>query len=113
MIGQIDINNAMYSLQNKQLNELKKSSEGALDKQTDEKLKKAATDFEAVFVKQMMDTMNSTVEKSDFLNGGSAEETFRGMLTEQYANNIASSPSTSFGLADQIYRQMKDNVLRK
>lgn len=109
MIGPIDINNAMYSLQNKKLDELKNTA-GGLDKATDDKLKKAASEFEAVFVKQLMDIMDSTVEKSDFLSGGNAEETFKSMLNEQMATNISSNPASSFGLAEQVYRQMKDNI---
>ncbi|MEI7474573.1 MAG: rod-binding protein [bacterium] len=76
----------------------------------DQKLKESAKDFEAVFVNQFMETINSTVERSDFMSGGQGEDTFRSMLTQEMSKNIASSPTTSFGLAEQIYRQMKDRI---
>jgi len=97
-IGQSKIN-SLTSLVNSKI----------LDKSQDEKLKKAAGDFEAIFIKQFMDIMDSTVQKSEFMHGGRAEETFKSLLNEQIANNISSSPRTSFGLANQIYRQLKDN----
>lgn len=111
MIGQIDINQAMYGAQVRKLEEMKKSGDTKfLDKTTEDKLRKSAVDFEAVFVQQLLNTMDSTVEKSDFMRGGRGEETFKSMLNEQIAQNIASSPSTSFGLAEQIYKQMKEKI---
>jgi len=76
----------------------------------DEALKKAAMDFESVFINKLLEIMNSTVQKSDFLNGGRAEETFKSMLNQQLAINISSSSTSSFGFAEQIYKQMKDRV---
>jgi len=110
MTSPININNMIsntnFTLQGSKLDEYS-SFKG---KKTDEDLKKAASDFEAVFVKQFLDLMDSTVQKSEFMHGGQAEETFKGMLNEQMAINIASNPNTSFGFAEQIYRQMKDKV---
>jgi len=102
----VDIKNAIFTLQGKKLDEY--SSFGS--NQSDEKLKKAAADFEAVFIRQFLDVMDSTVQKSEFMHGGSAEDTFKGMLNEQMSINIASNPNTSFGFAEQIYRQMKDRM---
>lgn len=76
----------------------------------DAKLKKASKDFEAVFINQFMQTINSTVERSDFMSGGQSEETFRSMLTQEMATNMANSPTSSFGMAEQIYKQMKDRI---
>lgn len=76
----------------------------------DEKLKKASKDFEAVFINQFMQTINSTVERSEFMSGGQGEETFRSMLTQEMATNMANSPTSSFGMAEQIYKQMKDRI---
>lgn len=79
-------------------------------KNSDEKLQKGAAGFEAVFLTKMFQTMDSTVERSDFLNGGSAEETFRGMFYQEIANQVSSNPATSLGVAQQVYSQMKDKI---
>lgn len=106
MINPVNINNEIFSIQGKKLDEYS-SLKG---RKTEEDLKKVASDFEAVFIRQFLDTMDSTVQKSEFMHGGSAEDTFKGMLNEQLAINIASDPGTSFGFAEQIYRQMKDRM---
>jgi Rod binding domain-containing protein len=73
------------------------------------KLKKAANDFEAVFVQQLIDAMDKTVDREDsLLSGGEAEKTFRGMLNQQMATNIAQSSSSSgngFGMAQSVFEQ--------
>lgn len=75
-----------------------------------DKLMKTATEFEAVFITKLMNTMDSTVEKSGFMSGGSVEKKFRSMMNQFVAKDIASTPETSFGMAKQIYEQMKDLV---
>lgn len=109
MMNPIDVNTAMFNIQGKNLEQLKRNSNASVDKK-DESLKQAATEFEAVFITQLLEIMDSTVEKSDFLRGGQGEETFKSMLNEKIALEIASSPTSSFGLAEQIYQQMKDRV---
>lgn len=109
MIGPID-NQSVYRMNSpiNNLNNMNFKNIPAQDK--DEKLKEAAKDFEAVFIHQFMETIDKTVERSDFLRGGNSENTFRSMLNQEIAKNTASSPSTSFGIAEQIYRQMKDRI---
>jgi len=108
MINPTNNNMAMFNLQNKNIDSLNANSQ--IKNQRDEDLKKAASDFEAVFVRQFLDLMDTTVTKSDFMRGGQGEEIFKSMLNEQVAQNIASTPSTSFGLAKQVYEQMKSRL---
>lgn len=77
-----------------------------------QKLKKAAQEFEGIFVKQLLDAMDKTIDRSEgLLSGGSAEEYFRGMLNDEVAKSIATRTGGSgFGLAEAIYRQMADAV---
>ena len=111
MINPVDIGTSMFNLQGKKLENLVQNTDSQSGKDTkDEQLKKAASDFEAVFLNQFMETLDSTVEKSDFMHGGQGESTFKSMLTQELSKNIASSPSSSFGLAAQIYKQLKDKV---
>jgi Rod binding domain-containing protein len=73
-----------------------------IDRQS--KLYKAAQDFEAIFVKQMLNSMRKTVDKSGFVDGGMAEEIFEDMLYDEYAAKM--TRVAGFGLADQIYLQL-------
>jgi Rod binding domain-containing protein len=75
----------------------------------DAKLRQAAQQFEAVFVQQLLQQMDKTVDRSESMfNGGSAEDTFRGMFLQEVATSITQRPGGSgFGLADHIYKQMK------
>ncbi len=67
-------------------------------------LYKACVDFEALFVKQMLDVMRKTVQKDGLLNGGASEEIFQDMLYDEYARKMAET--AQFGLSDLIYRQV-------
>lgn len=72
------------------------------DTETD--LRKAAVQFEAVFVRQMLAAMRATVPESGLIDGGQAEDLFAGMLDGHLADVMASR--TGSGLADAIYRQL-------
>ena len=68
-------------------------------------LYKACQDFEALFIKQMLDAMRKTVNKEDdMLNGGMSQDIFEGMLYDEYAKKMAET--AQFGLSDMIYRQV-------
>jgi peptidoglycan hydrolase FlgJ len=111
MMNPIDINTARFNLQNSKVETLERFAKDAKSGNVkDEALKKAASDFEAVFITQLLNTMDSTVEKGDFMHGGQGEDIFKSMLNEHLSTEIASNPKSSFGLAEQIYNQMKDRV---
>jgi flagellar protein FlgJ len=75
----------------------------AVDRGSD--LYKACQDFEALFIKQMLDAMRKTVNKEDdMLNGGMSQDIFEGMLYDEYAKKMAET--AQFGLSDMIYRQV-------
>jgi peptidoglycan hydrolase FlgJ len=77
---------------------------GNTDKTEDAKLREACTEFQALFIKQMLDSMRSTIDKQGLLNGGQAEEIFEDMLYDEYAKKI--SKTASLGLDDMIYREL-------
>ena len=70
----------------------------------DAKLYEACQDFEAIFIKQMLNSMKKTVNKTGFINGGMAEEIFEDMLYDEYAVLIAKN--ARLGLADMVYKQL-------
>jgi len=68
-------------------------------------LYKASQDFEALFIKQMLDAMRKTIHKEDdMLNGGLGQDVYEDMLYDQYARKMAAT--AQFGLAETIYRQL-------
>ena len=67
--------------------------------------KRVAAEFESVLLTQMLNAMQSTVEKSGLIDGGSGEETYREMLNQAVSAEIARRGG--LGLAEQIVREME------
>jgi peptidoglycan hydrolase FlgJ len=66
--------------------------------------RRAAEEFEAVFLAQMLAPMFEGLETDGLGGGGMGEEIFRPMLVERYA--AALSQSGGVGLADSIVREL-------
>ena len=72
-------------------------------------LKAVATEFESLFVKQMLDSMRATLSPDDDLfYGGMAQDIFQDMLYEEYARMMAKTGS--LGVADIIYKQYESTL---
>lgn len=56
-----------------------------------DELEDQAVEFEAVFLAEMLKPVFETVPTDGPFGGGSAEETWRGMLVENYAKDMAAS----------------------
>jgi peptidoglycan hydrolase FlgJ len=70
----------------------------------EQRLRDVSRDFEALFIKMMLESMRATVPKSGMIDGGFAEEIYEDMLYEQYANKMADT--AGLGLARTLYDQM-------
>lgn len=70
----------------------------------DPKLYEACQDFEAIFIKIMLNSMKKTVQKSGLQDGGMAEDIFEDMLYDKYAESM--SRTAGLGIADMIYKQV-------
>jgi len=68
------------------------------------KTDKAAQDFEAVYISEMLKPMFETVEVDDMFGGGKGEEVFRGLLTQEMGKSIAKQGG--FGLAAQVKAEL-------
>ncbi len=79
---------------------------GAVDKGSP--LYKVCLEFEAIFIKQMLNSMRKTVEKTGLLDGGLAEDFFEDMLYDEYAKKMAAT--ANFGLASMIYSQLQPSA---
>lgn len=75
-------------------------------------LRKAAEEFEAIFITKMLSEMDKTVDREGGLFGDKTQyvDTFKSIVYQQIGHDIASNPRSSFGMADQIYRQMERYV---
>ena len=74
----------------------------------DTKLREAASEFEAIFIQQMLKTMRKTTFESDLVPKSEGEKLFQSLLDEQYA--LLSAKSGSLGLGEMIYQQLKTNL---
>lgn len=72
------------------------------------KVKELAKQFESIFYDLVLKSMRSSVQKSGFIDGGNAEEIYRGMLDSEYSK-MMSGQGTS-GLAASVERQLLDSM---
>ena len=72
----------------------------------DAALRKTAQEFEAVFIKEML--THAGLDKAMASDSGIGGEAFSSMLVQTYAEGIAEKGG--FGLADQVYRQLKEKL---
>lgn len=78
-------------------------------KNSEEKLLEAAQGFEAIFVTKLLNQMNSSsMNEGGFIGQSSSQKTFKGMLFQEIGKEVAKT--SSFGIADAIYNQLKDSV---
>ena len=73
----------------------------------DPALREAARRFEQVFIAQMLKQAKLGENNSSF-SGGYGEDAFRSFMVDEYA--AALTKAESFGLADQIYAQLKQKA---
>ena len=70
-------------------------------------IRKAAADFESVFINQMFQAMRKTVPQVGLFGQDSAGQTFREMLDQEWSKSIAESGG--MGLGEMLYRQLTDS----
>lgn len=70
-------------------------------------LRRAAEEFESLFINQMLKSMRDTVVKSDLFHGGNAEEIYSSMLDTELSKSMAKAGG--IGLADMLLRQLSND----
>ena len=73
-----------------------------------QKLREAASDFEAIFVQQMLKSMRDATLKSDLIKVSEGERVFREMLDQHRSEQLADSGS--LGLGEMIYKQLQPHL---
>ena len=75
----------------------------------EKELKKATEEFEAIFLKMMIDSMENTLNKENNpFFGGKSEEIFQDMLNDERAKSM--SQSGGIGLAEMLYKQLSNKI---
>ena len=75
------------------------------------RLKKACQDFEAVFLRQLLQKMRDTVPKGGLLGDSQAEGIWRSMLDGALADEMAKSGN--LGLGAMLYNQLAKVALKE
>lgn len=69
-------------------------------------LRRAAAEFESLFINQMLKSMRETVAKSELFHGGNAEEIYTSMLDTELSKSMAKAGG--IGLADMLLKQFSN-----
>ena len=64
----------------------------------------AATDFEAVFMTSMLESMSAGIKTDKTFGGGQAEQMYRSMMNQEYGKAIASRDT--LGIAQAVEKEM-------
>jgi len=80
-------------------------AESALKSRDAEQLKGACKDFEALFIKQMLNSMKKTINKTSLTERGMAEDIFEDMLYDKYAESMAET--ANLGISEMMYNKLK------
>lgn len=79
------------------------AAQGQQPPQAQDEMRRAAEEFEAVFLSEMLAPMFEGLDTEGLGGGGMGEQIFRPMLVERYAESI--SRSGGVGIADSIVRE--------
>jgi flagellar protein FlgJ len=79
------------------------SLRGQAQRKTEKATRESATQFEAMFINEMLKTMRQTIEKSD-LSGSDAEDTFQEMYDRELSQQLAKR--NTLGVADMLVKHL-------
>jgi flagellar protein FlgJ len=75
----------------------------------DPQLRKACAELESLFIAYLLKEMRTTIPKSDFINGGRAEEIYTSMLDSEMARDLSAKGGIGLSsiLLDQLGRRQE------
>lgn len=79
------------------------SLRGQAQQKSDKATRETATQFEAMFIHEMLKSMRQTIEKND-LTGSDAEDTFQEMYDRELSQNLAKR--NTLGVADMLVKHL-------
>ena len=83
------------------LDQLRSGARGTDPESTRQALRDASTEFEAIFMNQLVSAMRKTVGESGLIQKSQGEKMFEGMLDEEWARGLAGRHGPS-GLSEMI-----------
>lgn len=97
----MNINQVVITNSQNRVNSLSNRVQSGKD---NKKLMESCREFESMFIKQMLNSMKKTVNKSGFIKENMGEKIFDDMLYDEYSKNMAKS--SGFGIAELMYKQL-------
>ncbi|MDR0411574.1 MAG: rod-binding protein [Treponema sp.] len=90
----------------KRLDQVRENAPARANEKIDKtsKLYEQCQELESFLVKNLLNSMRSTVQKSGFMDGGLAGDMYEDMLYDEYAKSF--SKSASLGFADLAYLEL-------
>jgi len=75
----------------------------------DPQLRKACSELESLFIAYLLKEMRTTIPKSNFINGGRAEEIYTSMLDSEIARDLSAKGGIGLSsiLLDQLDRRQE------
>jgi peptidoglycan hydrolase FlgJ len=83
-----------------------RAGEATTQARTESEARKAAEEFEAIFIAQMLAPMFNTIPKNDVFGGGHAETIFQSMQIEEIGKEITRAGGGGIGIADRVFREI-------
>lgn len=87
--------------QQSELSELSSYDDMDYEDMTDDELMTVSQEFEALFIKEIFDSMRETLSGDQLLDGGMQQEVFEDMLYDEYS--LLAAESGGIGLAQMVY----------
>jgi len=82
---------------------------GSLGGQTDDRLKQACSDFEAIFLNLMVQTMKKTIPEGGVLGKSHQSEVYDAMFFQEISTQLARE--RGLGIGDAMYRQVRRQMI--
>ena len=82
---------------------------GSLGGQTDDRLKQACSDFEAIFLNLMVQTMKKTIPEGGVLGKSHQSEVYDDMFFQEISTQLARE--RGLGIGDAMYRQVRRRMI--
>jgi Rod binding domain-containing protein len=108
----MEINTAETSIRENemnQINRLRNSLTAENNPESKDRVIKAATDFEAMLIKQMLTSMTKSLDGEGFFGTATGSNLYQDMFINEVSQNMAKTQS--FGLAEQILKQIDPDAV--
>jgi len=88
---------------------LEKMKEKAVNLEKDKELKEACAGFEAIFMKEMIQSMRNTLPGDALFKESNATNIYQSMQDQHLAESLSKSQNST-GLKEFLYQQLKDSL---